>query len=128
MRVLLRWILGAVALFATVQIGHYLNLGIELKSGTEGVISAMIVVLALTLVNAVIRPIVAFFTAPLNCLTLGLFSFVVNALMFWIVASLNLGLTVAPGTRGFIAALFGSIVLSIISGLLNLFIQESKER
>jgi putative membrane protein len=124
MRLLLRWVLGAVALFATVKIGQILQLGLDLKTGTEGFLSAMIVVLALTLVNALIRPIVAFFTAPLNCLTFGLFSFVINALMFWLVGALNLGLTV----NGFLPALFGSIVLSVISGILNLFIPDSKER
>ena len=51
-------------------------------------------------------------------LTFGLFSFVVNAIMFWLVGQLNLGLVV----NGWVAALFGSVVLSIVSGLLNHFV------
>jgi len=120
MRILLRWIVGAVALFVTVKIAEALGIGLALKPGTDGIIGAFIAILVLTLVNALIRPIVAFFTAPLNCLTFGLFSFVINALMFWLVGKLDVGLTV----KGFVPALFGSVVLSIISGLLNAFIVE----
>ena len=124
MKILLRWILGAVALLATVKIGEVINIGLSIVPGTAGFVSALVVIVLLTLVNATVRPIVAFFTAPLNCLTLGLFSFVVNALMFWLVDTLNFGLTV----KGFIPALFGSLLLSAISGILNTFIPESKER
>lgn len=122
MRVLLRWVIGAAALFITVKIGEALNLGLSLKPGSEGIMSAFLVILVLTLVNAFVRPIVSFFTAPLNCLTFGLFSFVVNALMFYLVGLLNLGLNV----KNFIAALFGSVVLSLVSGVLNVFIVEKK--
>lgn len=114
MRILLRWAVGAVALFATVWLGQVLNLGLALKD----IPSAFVVVLVLTLVNAFVRPLVKLATLPLNCLTLGLFGFVVNALMFWLVGSLDLGLSV----RGFVAALFGSVMLSVISGLLNTLI------
>jgi putative membrane protein len=124
MRILLRWIVGAVALYATVKIAEALGIGLALKPGNEGIISALVAILVLTLVNALIRPIVAFFTAPLNCLTFGLFSFVVNALMFWLVGWFHIGLKV----DGFVPALFGSVVLSIISGLLNAFIVEPVER
>jgi putative membrane protein len=124
MRILLRWIVGAVALFVTVKIAEVLGIGLALKPGNDGIIAAFVAILVLTLVNALIRPIVAFFTAPLNCLTFGLFSFVVNALMFWLVGRLDVGLTV----KGFVPALFGSVILSIISGLLNAFIVEPAER
>jgi putative membrane protein len=124
MRVLLRWIIGAVALFVTVKIAEALGIGLALKPGNDGIIAAFVAILVLTLVNALIRPIVAFFTAPLNCLTFGLFSFVVNALMFLLVGRLDVGLKV----DGFVPALFGSVVLSIISGLLNAFIVEPAER
>lgn len=120
MRILLRWAVGAVALFLTVWLGQQLHLGL----GITDVPSAFVVVLALTLVNALVRPIVRLLTAPLNCLTLGLFGFVINALMFWLVGRLDLGLKVGD----FWAALFGSVVLSIVSGLLSAFIPERDER
>ncbi|GAB4470368.1 MAG: phage holin family protein [Armatimonadaceae bacterium] len=124
MQLLLRWIVGAVALLITVKIAEALNIGLALKTGDAGLVSAFIVILALTLVNAFIRPIVNLLTLPLNCLTFGLFSLVVNALMFWLVGALDLGLVV----NGFLPALFGSVVLGAISGLLNLFIVRDKEK
>jgi putative membrane protein len=119
-RILLRWAVGAGALFLTVLLGQALGLKLALRD----IGSAFVVVLALTLVNALVRPLVKLATLPLNCLTLGLFGFVVNALMFWLVGSLNLGLRV----EGFWAALFGSVVLSFISGILNTVIPDGDEK
>lgn len=120
MRILLRWAIGAAALYLTVFLGEILGVGLALR---RDVLSAFLVVLVLTLVNALIRPVVKLVTLPLNCLTLGLFGFVVNALMFWLVGSLEIGLRV----DGFGAALFGSVVLSLISGFLNTLIVERGE-
>ena len=119
MRLLLRWAIGAVALFLTVLLGQQLGLKLALRD----IPSAFLVVLVLTLVNALIRPLVALATMPLNCLTLGLFGFVVNALMFWLVGELGIGLRVGD----FWAALFGSAVLSVISGVLNTVLGDRNE-
>jgi putative membrane protein len=115
---LLRWVVGAAAVFITVKIGEAIGIGLSMKPGAEGIGSAFVFIAILTLVNAFVRPIVRFFTAPLNCLTLGLFSFIVNALMFWLASQANIGINV----KTFWAALFGSVVLSVISGVLNAFI------
>lgn len=120
MRILLRWAVGAGALFLTVLLGQQLGLGLALRD----IGSAFVVVLALTLVNALVRPVVKLATLPLNCLTLGLFGFVVNALMFLLIGNLNLGLRV----DGFVAALFGSVVMSVIAGLLNTLIPDGDEK
>ena len=119
MRLLLRWVIGAAALFLTVLAGQQLGLKLALRD----VPSAFLVVLVLTLVNALVRPLVALATMPLNCLTLGLFGFVVNALMFWLVGELEIGLRVGD----FWAALFGSAVLSVISGILNTVLGDRNE-
>lgn len=103
----LRWILNAVALLFTA----WLVPGIEVA----GFGAALITALVLGIVNAIIRPIVLFFTLPLNIFTLGLFTLVVNALMLLIAASAVTGFMVA----GFFAAFFGSIILTIVSGLLS---------
>jgi putative membrane protein len=125
MRLILRWIVGALALFATVKIGEALGIGLGLSRGqTEGIGAALVVVAILSLVNAFVRPIVSLLTLPLNCLTLGLFSFVVNALMFLLVNYLNVGLYV----KDFWAALFASVAYSVLSGLLSAFIPDGKER
>ena len=120
MRILVRWAAGAGALFLTVLLGQSLGLKLALRD----VGSAFVVVLVLTLVNALVRPLVKLATLPLNCLTLGLFGFVVNALMFWLVGSLGIGLRVDD----FWAALFGSVVLSVISGILNTLIPDGDEK
>lgn len=124
MQLLVRWAISAIALYITVVVGEHLNLHIWLAPGLQGVVASVIAVAILAVVNAVIRPIVKLLTLPLTCLTLGLFSFVINALMFWIVGQ------VVPNfhVRGFLAPLFASIVMGIVSGLLSMFIISDKEK
>jgi putative membrane protein len=125
LKLLIRWAVGAAALYLTVLLAQALNIDLALKGrGVQGVVNAFIVVLALTLVNALVRPIVKLLTLPLNCLTFGLFSFVINALMFWLVGQLDVGLHVG---RGPVPPLFGSIVMSLIGGILNTFVSEKDE-
>lgn len=109
---LLRWVISAIALFLTAQLANMMGIGIVLTSA----VSAFIAVAVLTIVNALIRPLLVLLTLPLNCLTLGLFSIVINALMFWLAGSVGI-----KGFRvdGILAALFGSIVMSFISGIAN---------
>lgn len=75
--------------------------------------SAFLAALALGLVNGIVRPLMVILTIPMTILTLGLFLFVVNALMFWLAAAL------APGfrVRGFLAALLGSLLLTVLNVL-----------
>jgi putative membrane protein len=127
MNVLLRWVIGAVALFLTVKMGEALGLGLHIASGSEGLVSAFAVILVLTLVNAFIRPVVLFFFSGLNCLTLGLFSFVVNALMFWLVSAIAQQLRLGFRVDNFIAALFGSIALSVITGILGTLLPDKSK-
>jgi putative membrane protein len=98
MRLLLRWLISALALLAL----PYVISGIQLKS----FYIALIVAVLLGLVNAVIRPVLILLTLPVTILTLGLFILVINALMFWFVASFVDGFVVS----GFWAAFFGAIV------------------
>lgn len=76
---------------------------------------ALIAALAWGLVSLTLRPVLSLLTLPINLLTLGLFSFVLNALLFWLVSALVPGFSVA----GFIPALEGSVVLTVVSWLLN---------
>ena len=103
----MRWLLNSLALLFTA----WLMPGIQIKN----IGAALIAALVLGVINAIIRPIVLFFTLPLNILTLGFFTLVVNALMLLMVRSVVNGFTVS----GFWAAFFGSIVLTIASGLLS---------
>jgi len=98
-----RWILNAAALLLVA----YLYPGVRV----EGFWPALWAALALGLVNAVIRPILVILTLPATLLTLGLFLFVINALLFWLVAEIVKGFSVT----GFAAALLGSILYSLIT-------------
>jgi putative membrane protein len=106
-----RLLISMAALWITVTIGKAIGLGMSLG----GVVSAFEVVIALAIVNALVRPIVMLLTMPLNCLTFGIFGIVVNALMFMLVQYL------VPGFRvgGFWGALFATLVMGPISGLIN---------
>ncbi|MFB6181969.1 MAG: phage holin family protein [Candidatus Magasanikbacteria bacterium] len=100
MHLLARWVFTALILLGIA----YLVPGVEVS----GIYMALITAVFLGLVNAVLKPILVFFTLPLNILTLGLFTFVINGLLFWFVASFVEGLTVA----GFWPAVVGALLLS----------------
>jgi putative membrane protein len=100
---LARWIVNAAALLLVA----YLYPGVAV----EGFGTALVAALVLGLVNAVIRPLLVILTLPVTLLTLGLFIFVINALLFWFVAEIVHGFQVT----GFGAALLGSILYSLIT-------------
>lgn len=114
MRLVLLWILNAVALLAVA----YLMPSVKVDSFG----AAMLAALLLGLVNAVIRPLLLILTLPVTLLTLGLFIFVVNGLMFWLAGSIFQGFTVA----GFWPAIFGSIIYSIVSWALTGLLLEKR--
>ena len=98
----------------------------ELYSGvwfSEGstLLDYLVAGLVLGLANALIRPLLLLLTLPLNLLTLGLFTLVVNALVLWLVAWAS-----ALEVQGFWGALWGAILLSIVSFALNLLIKEDR--
>ena len=100
---LARWVVNAAALLLVA----YLYPGVAVDS----FMAAMIAALVLGLVNALVRPILVILTLPVTILTLGLFLFVINALLFWLVAEIVEGFRVT----GFVAALVGSILYSLIT-------------
>jgi putative membrane protein len=100
---LARWAVNAAALLLVA----YLYPGVSVASFFAALVAALI----LGLVNAVIRPILIILTLPATLLTLGLFIFVINALLFWLVAEIVQGFQVT----GFGAALLGSILYSVIT-------------
>jgi len=115
MTLLYRWVLSAIALYLTVVVGQHLGLSIYIDPGVKAVIPAIIAVALLAIVNATIRPIVQLVALPVTCLTFGLFSLVINGFMFWLVGQFVPGFHV----RGLLAPLYGSIVMGLLSGILN---------
>lgn len=80
--------------------------------------AALVTAFLLGIVNAIIRPILVFFTLPITVLTLGLFLMVINGLMLWLVSALVRGFHV----NGFWGAVLGSILISIVSWILSRFV------
>ena len=106
MRMLLHWLANAVALFALPYIFTTITV--------DSFVTALIVALVLALINTLIRPLLVLLTLPVTIVTLGLFIFVINGLLFWAVG------TFVPGFHvgGFWAGVFGAIVYSVISWIL----------
>ena len=110
MRLLLIWIVNTVTLFV---LPHLLET-VQVDSFTTALTAALV----LGLVNTLIRPILLVLTLPITFLTLGLFIFVINGLMFWVVADIVPGFQVTS----FSAAIVAAFVYSVISWLLTAFI------
>jgi putative membrane protein len=107
MGLLIRLLVNAVALIVVA----YVVPGVHVS----GIAGAVVAALILGIVNAVIRPILVILSLPLEILTLGLFTLVINALLFWLVGALHVGLEVS----GFWAAFLGAIVMTIVSWILS---------
>jgi putative membrane protein len=114
MRLLIAWLINALALLAL----PYIFTSIHVASFTTALIAALV----LGLINALIRPVLVLLTLPVTLLTLGLFIFVINGLLFWFVGSFVEGFTV----DGFWAGVFGAIVYSIISWALSALLPARK--
>ena len=107
MRILLVWLVNTLALIAVA----YLMPSITVSSFGAALVGALI----LGLVNAIIRPILILLTLPVTVVTLGLFIFVLNGLLFWLVGSFVDGFVV----QGFWSGFFGSLLFSIVSWMLS---------
>ena len=102
MKLIIKWLFSAAALLAVA----YIYSGVVVTSFTSALIAAAL----LGALNTVVRPVLVLLTLPVTLVTLGLFLFVINALMFWAAASLLSGLHVT----GFVAALSGSLIYSVL--------------
>lgn len=107
MKLIARWLLSAFAL----MIIAYVVPGIVVSN----FYSALVAALVLGLINALIRPVIILLTLPVNILTLGLFTLVINALLFWLAASVVKGFYVA----NFWSAFWGAVLMWLISWILN---------
>ena len=110
MRLLLIWLINTAAIFA---LPHLLD-SVQVDSFTTALFAALI----LGLVNTLIRPILIVLTLPVTFLTLGLFVFVINGLMFWAVADMVQGFQVASFGSAIVAAFVYSVISWLLSALL----------
>ncbi len=102
MKLIFKWLLSAAALLAVA----HLYSGVQVTNFTSALIAAFVI----GLLNTLLRPVLVVLTLPVTLVTLGLFLFVINALMFWAAASLLGGFHVT----GFVAALIGSLIYSVM--------------
>ena len=111
MKLILRWLLLAAALLLVA----YLYPGVTVSSFG----AAMVAALVLGLLNTIVRPLLVLLTLPVTLLTLGLFLFVINALMFWAAAGVLDGFNV----KGFTAALIGSLIYSLCGMVIDVAVE-----
>ncbi|MEJ8812012.1 phage holin family protein [Variovorax ureilyticus] len=102
MRLLIKWLLSALALLAVA----YVYSGVQITTYTSALLAAAVI----GLLNMFMRPVLVVLTLPVTIVTLGLFLFVINALLFWAASGLLSGFHV----DGFVAALIGSLLYSIL--------------
>ena len=112
MKLIVKWLLSASALLAVA----YLYDGVQINTFTTALVAAFVI----GLFNTILRPVLILLTLPVTLVTLGLFLFVINALMFWAASGVMNGFQV----RGFGAALIGSLIYSVF----GLVIESALER
>jgi putative membrane protein len=120
MRLILRLLINAAALFVAVQLIPGMHF-------TGGVGKLLGVALVFGLVNALVRPVLTVLSCPLIVLTLGLFMLVINAALLMLTAWLSKGLNLGFSVDGFLPALLGGLVIGLVSTVLTLFVGERKE-
>lgn len=111
MNLIIKWVVNALALFIVANILP----GIKLENFSSG----MVAVLMIGLLNVFVKPILLLFTLPINLVTLGLFTFVINAVVLLLAAAITPGFKI----DGFGTALLGSILLTVVSTLLHSLIK-----
>jgi putative membrane protein len=114
LRSLLRWLLNAAALTIVPE----LISSIQVHDLTTALVAAIII----SLLNAIIRPVLVILTLPITFLSLGIFYLVINALLFWLAASLVPGFEIG----GFWAAMAGAIVYSVLTWFVDLAVGKGK--
>jgi len=121
MRFLLRLLVNAVALWVATRI-------VPGVSHTGSGLALLAVALVFGLLNALVRPILALVTCPLLILTLGLFTFVINAVILLLTSALSASLGIGFHVDGFWPAFLGALVVSVVSILLSVFVRDVAPR
>jgi putative membrane protein len=111
MRLILRWLASALALLLVAFIIPNIVI--------EHFYAALLAALVIGLVNGILGTILKFLTAPINCLTLGLFSLVINAVLFWLASELVVGFEVIGPVAAFLGAILYGLAAAAIAGLLG---------
>jgi putative membrane protein len=114
---IIRWAINAVALYVAVQVVP----GIEFRGDWTGVLWLALIS---GLLNALVRPLLKFLTCPLIILTLGLFTIVINTGLLLLTSRIGQALGIGISVDGFGPALLGSLVISVVSVILSIFLRD----
>lgn len=117
MRFLLRLLATAAALWIATQI-------VPGIAHTGPWTSLLLVAIVFGVLNAIVRPILKLLTCPLILLTLGLFTFVINALMLWLTSAVSGSLGIGFHVSGFIPAFLGALVVTVVSVLVSVILRD----
>ncbi|HEY9338466.1 phage holin family protein [Kribbella sp. NPDC050459] len=122
---IIRLLANAIAL----GVATWLVSGITLEGATTGrrVLTLLIVAAIFGVVNAIVKPVVKLLSLPLLILTLGLLTFVINAVMLWLTSWITGKLDVQFHVDGFWSALFGALIISVVGMLINVVLPEKAE-
>jgi putative membrane protein len=125
MRLVVKLLVNAVALGVAI----WLLAGITLRgsSTTARIITLLVVAAIFAVINSFVRPLAKLLSLPFIVLTLGLLIFVINALMLLLTSWISGGLNLAFHVDGFWTALVGSLIVSVVSWLLNVFLPDDLE-
>jgi putative membrane protein len=118
-RFIIRLIINAIALWVAATFVP----GIAYRGD---ILNLLLIALVFGVLNALIRPLLSLLTCPLQILTLGLFTLVLNAVMLLLTSSVGQSLGIPFSVEGFVPALIGAIVVSIVSIILSIFIREPR--
>jgi putative membrane protein len=118
MRLLLRILINAAALWVATQIVP----GVTHRGPW---FSLLLVALVFGLLNALVRPILKLLTCPLILLTLGLFTFVINAVVLWLTSAISESLGIGFHVAGFVPAFLGALVVTVVSVLLSVVLRDT---
>lgn len=122
MKLLIRWAISAFSIFVAV----WLVPGITVEQ--DGWVLYAVMAVILGLVNAIVRPLLKLLTCPLILLTLGLFVLVINGITLWVAAAIaNSVFGVGFFVDGFWSAFLGALVISIVSVLLSVFVNDKED-
>lgn len=113
-RAIIHWIVGIASVAVAVWLAQKLGLKLEWRPAWKIVIFVPVLALA----NATVGPVLRLASMPVNCLTFGLFGFVINALVFWLAG------VITGAEMTFLSALFGSVVVSVVGALLSQIIKD----
>jgi len=119
MHLVVRWLINAIALLAAAFVVPGIHLSGSGRPGYNEWVTLAIVAAIFGIINAIIRPVVVLLTLPLTIVTLGLFIFVVNALMLMLTGRLAHAFHLGFRVDGFAAALLGALVIAVVNFILG---------